>query len=222
MSCRSRAETPAATSAPTMAPADVPATCSNEKPCSSRTSSAPTRPRPLTPPPSRTRSTLGTVSGDGPRAPRQVEVGAGHGQRGSTTDPASSVRPRPVPVNLAPVHPYCPRVVDRPPGREDTEPPGCTRPCRAPAAPVRLRVVGPRRGDGRAGLGRRFGRTAARSVPTRVARPARWSRPGQASWSGRSHETREGNAGTGPRRSEYAAQADPRRSAALRMRYELS
>src|SRR5689334_3127296 len=47
---------PDATSAPTIAPADVPATRANEYPASSSTVTAPTWPRPSTPPPSRTRS----------------------------------------------------------------------------------------------------------------------------------------------------------------------
>jgi len=50
---------PAASSAPTIEPADVPAIRLNSYPCSSSTATAPTSAIPLTPPPSSARSAFG-------------------------------------------------------------------------------------------------------------------------------------------------------------------
>src|SRR3954469_2879592 len=62
ISARRGAGVPAATSDPTIAPAEVPATRWTSYPASSSTEIAPTRPMPLTPPPSSTRSHfLGSV-----------------------------------------------------------------------------------------------------------------------------------------------------------------
>ena len=58
----SSAVAPAARKAATIDPAEVPAIRLNAYPLSIKASTAPTRPSPFTPPPSSTRSALGTTS----------------------------------------------------------------------------------------------------------------------------------------------------------------